>query len=96
MSYAPAPARPVQPGYTWGDDDLIEDTIKRGYLYFVQYSQEDNNFGRKTKTDEIFIWLNEQGWVRGKEYNWVGGRFYYEICFREEEHALLFKLAYGT
>jgi len=91
--FQPYPLKPSPSGQDWGEETLLSDLQDRGFCYFVQY-----NTAHSKDADIMFSvldWCEEQGWIKHDDFDWVGGRFYYELCFRDEEHAMLFKLAHG-
>lgn len=92
-NYDPFPPDPIPAGKTWGEETLIHNLHARGFSYFVQFSLKQNK--NITHTKQAINWCKEQGWIRGKDYHWVGGRFYYEFVFRDEPKAMLFKLRFG-
>jgi len=95
-NYEPVPPGPIPSGQDWGEETLIRDMRERGYHYYVQFAERSNmDSGRIHKTDECMAWLVAQGWQRFEDWNWIGGRFYYEFAFKDEEVAMMFKLAHG-
>jgi hypothetical protein len=76
-------------GYDWGEGDLIRGIQDDGWLFFVQYApRRESNIQRR---EQARAWMNENK----IPYSWVGGRSNYEFAFREEQHAVMFKLAFG-
>lgn len=76
------------------EEFLMQGLLLDGYLYFVQYngySNLSNNSYNFKQAKEIHTWLREQS----IEFNWVGGRASYELCFKSVEDATMFKLAFG-
>lgn len=80
-------------GYDWGEEDLIKHHIDDGWKYFVQFNDDRAiyDYNDRRRREEIWQWLKNQG----IEFQWVGGRFNYELVFKHEEDACFFKLHYG-
>lgn len=81
-------------GLDYDEQTLIDYRIKDGYCYFVQYAAP-NSKNNELRTDAI-NWLVSQNFLPDRDWSWVGGRFYYEFCFKDEDVAFLFKLARGV
>ena len=89
--FDPLPPKPMTANQNWGEKDLISYCHHDGFHYFVQFDTRDGDFQPITQRDKATAWLQEHG----IDYSWVGGRSAFELCFKKEEDAVMFKLAYG-
>lgn len=92
--FEPLPPGPKTRFQDWGDPELIEITREQGYNYFVLYGNPRIGYNR---VDEIKRRNDATKWLQEHkiDFCWVGGRSAYEFAFKNEEDAMLFKLAWG-
>lgn len=88
-SFDPLPFKENSPGYNWGEKELCDYLNEQGWKYFVQF--DDQKEHSRARRDEAYEWLKSQN----IDFKWMGGRFNFELVFKDESEAFYFKLAYG-